>query len=194
MRRDEIESRVLNVLQTRFFQSGHFQTFCEEFTAAENEARMAHRANLSSAKRDLERVRSEIRQIIEVIKRGLADADFDEIKAEMIALKARKLDLLQRIETADELPPLLHRNMADVWRAQVTALRDTLAEDRSDPEAREVVRQMVQEIRLTPRDGVLAIDVKGNLAAMLSAASPSEDWPRRIALVAGGFEPPTFGL
>ena len=54
---------------------------------------------------------------------------------------------------------------------------------------------MVQEIRLTPRDGALAIDVKGNLAAMLVAASPTEDWPRQRALVAGGgFEPPTFGL
>jgi hypothetical protein len=35
---------------------------------------------------------------------------------------------------------------------------------------------MVQEIRLTPRNGVLAIDVKGNLAATLAAASPGEDW------------------
>jgi len=73
-------------------------------------------------------------------------------------------------------------------------LRDALTEDRCNPEAREAVRQMVEEIRLTPRDGVLAVEVKGNLAAMLSAASPTEDWPRELALVAGGFEPPTFGL
>ena len=44
---------------------------------------------------------------------------------------------------------------------------------------------MVEEIRLTPRDGVLAVDVKGNLAAMLAAASPNEDWQRQTALVAG---------
>ena len=52
------------------------------------------------------------------------------------------------------------------------------------------VRNMVDEIRLTPGDGTLAIDVKANLAAMLNAASPSDDWQRQITLVAGaGFEP-----
>jgi hypothetical protein len=46
-----------------------------------------------------------------------------------------------------------------------------------------------------PRDGELAMDVKGNLAAMLKAASPEKDWPLQLSLVAGGgFEPPTFGL
>jgi hypothetical protein len=44
---------------------------------------------------------------------------------------------------------------------------------------------MVEEIRLSPREGVLAVDVKGNLAAMLSAASPGEDWQRQLTLVAG---------
>jgi hypothetical protein len=55
---------------------------------------------------------------------------------------------------------------------------------------------MVEEIRLTPKDGVLAINVKGNLGATLAAASPTgEDWERQLTLVAGGgFEPPTFGL
>ena len=72
-----------------------------------------------------------------------------------------------------------------VWRAEITELRDALTEDRCDPEARQAVRNMVEEIRLTPRDGVLAVDVKGNLAAMLAAASPNEDWQRQTALVAG---------
>ena len=44
---------------------------------------------------------------------------------------------------------------------------------------------MVAEIRLTPNNGVLKIDVKGNLAAMLAAASHTDDWQRQIALVAG---------
>ena len=157
-----------------------------------NETRMEHRASLASAKRELERVRIEIRKIIEAIKRGVPG---DEVKDEMAALQVRKEELIQRIEAANDPPPLLHPNMAERWRAEITELRDALTEDRCDTEAREAVRNMVQEIRLTPRDGALAIDVKGNLAAMLAAASPTEDWPRQMALVAGGgFEPPTFGL
>ena len=114
----------------------------------------------------------------------------------MEALQARKDVLLAQLSTATELPPLLHPNMANLWRAEITELREALTEDRCDPEAREAVRKMVEEIRLTPKEGMLAIDVKGNLAAMLAAASPTnEDWQRQLTLVAGGgFEPPTFGL
>jgi hypothetical protein len=60
-----------------------------------------------------------------------------------------------------------------------------LTQTRVDPtEAQQSLRQLVDQIRLTPRDGVLAIDVKGNLAAMLTAAVPA-DWDTHIALVAG---------
>jgi hypothetical protein len=56
---------------------------------------------------------------------------------------------------------------------------------RVDPtEAQASLRLLVDEIRLTPQDWVLAIDVKGNLAAMLTAAVPA-DWERHAALVAG---------
>lgn len=34
--------------------------------------------------------------------------------------------------------------------------------------------------------GVLVVDVKGNLAAMLSAASPGEDWQRQLSFLAKG--------
>jgi site-specific DNA recombinase len=138
-------------------------------------------------------VRREIQKVIEAIKAGLPRADLRE---EMETLQARKEALLTQLTSAKELPPLLHANMADLWRAEIAELRDALTEDRCDPEAREAVRKMVEEVRLTPKEGILAIDVKGNLAAMLAAASPAtEDWERQLTLVAGGgFEPPTFGL
>jgi site-specific DNA recombinase len=87
IRRKEIEARVLGALQTRFFQSDRFQVFCDEFTAAVNEARMEQRASLSSAKRELEQVQREIRQVIEMMKRGIADENFDDVKSEMSAIK-----------------------------------------------------------------------------------------------------------
>ena len=59
----------------------------------------------------------------------------------------------------------------------------------------------VPGIVLTPADGVLHIEFKGNLAAMLGAAQNAKRSPEtgdlslQIALVAGaGFEPATFGL
>ena len=63
-------------------------------------------------------------------------------------------------------PPLIHPKMAELWREEVSQLRQALEEDNCDADARHAVRQMVEEIRLTPRVG---IDVKGNFAAMLAA-------------------------
>ena len=85
--------------------------------------------------------------------------------------------------------------MGALFADKVNGLRQALSQTRVDPtEAQQGLRHLVEEIRLTPRDGVLMIDVKGNLAAMLTAAIPA-DWERYTALVAGGgFEPPTFGL
>ena len=60
------------------------------------------------------------------------------------------------------------------------------------------LRKMVEEIVLTPEGDTLGIVLKGDLAAMLAAASPqaeAEDLQRQVKMVAGGgFEPPTFGL
>jgi hypothetical protein len=182
MRRDELEARVLNALQKRFFESGPFQVFCEEFTTAVNEVRMELRAATAVAVRERAAVAQQIAKLIQAIKDGVPGA---EVKDEMIALQARKAALEAERAAANTLPPLLHPNMAELWRAEITELRDALTEDRSNPEARQAVRDMVSEIRLTPLDGVLAVDVKGNLAAMLAAASPGEDWQRQITLVAG---------
>ena len=72
-----------------------------------------------------------------------------------------------------------------MFAKQVKGLRAALTQTRVDPtDAQESLRQLVKEIRLTPRDGALAIDVKGNLAAMLTAAVPAY-WERHAALVAG---------
>ena len=193
IRRDEVEARVLMALQTRFFESAPFQVFCQEFTAAVNEARMEARAAATATSRERVKVDGHIAKLIQAIKDGVPGL---AVKDELIELEARKAALEhERLQRSSDVPPLLHPNMAERWQAEVTELRDALAEDRCDAAARQAVRNMVEEIRLTPRGGVLEIDVKGNLAAMLTAASPGQDWQRQLSLVAGaGFEPATFGL
>ena len=70
----------------------------------------------------------------------------------------------------------------------------------SRSEAAEALRGLVDAIVLVPAGNGLRIELKGNLAARLSAAryakrSPEGDLSLQVALVAGaGFEPATFGL
>jgi hypothetical protein len=66
---------------------------------------------------------------------------------------------------------------------------------------RRTLRGLVDAIVLVPAGNELRIELKGNLAAMLTAAQQTKRSPETgdllvpVQLVAGGgFEPPTFGL
>ena len=71
----------------------------------------------------------------------------------------------------------------------------------SRTEASEALRGRIDAIVLTPDQGELQIELKGNLAAMLGAAQKAKRSPEtgdlslQVLMVAGaGFEPATFGL
>jgi site-specific DNA recombinase len=50
----------------------------------------------------------------------------DEGKAELKALDARRKELQSQLETADEPPPLLHSEIAELYRQKVTMLAQAL--------------------------------------------------------------------
>ena len=71
-----------------------------------------HRASLSAAERELERVQTDIGSVIEAIKNGFAGPDK---KAEWDALQKCKTTLQAKLDSADE-PSLLHPGMAEFYR------------------------------------------------------------------------------
>ena len=196
--RHEVEERVLSALQDKLMRKDFFEEFCREFAKETNRLRMEQRAGLSGAKRELERVKRDIQKVIEAIKAGFA---LPELKVEMDALQARKEALLARLSTAEEPAPLLHPSMADLYRTKVEKLAAALQHEDTRPEASEMLRGLIDSIVLTPDEGQLRIELRGNLAAMLTAAQQTKRSPDTgdllvpVQLVAGaGFEPATFGL
>jgi site-specific DNA recombinase len=193
--RHEVEERVLSALQDKLMRKDFFEEFCREFAREMNRLRMEQRAGLSGAKRELERVKREIQKVVEAIVDGVKGS---ELKDRMADLQNRKDALLKQLEVADEPPPLLHPTMADLYRSKV----DELAEaQRERLEAPEMLRGLIDSIVLTPEKGQLRIELRGNLAAMLTAAQKTKRSPETgdllvpVQLVAGaGFEPATFGL
>src|SRR3984885_1935391 len=95
-------------------------------------------------------------------------------------------------------------NLADVYRQRVAELTRVLEADNA-AEAPELVRSLVETITLVPEGGVLRIEVRGELAAILRIAEGAERARNagrdadalavQIKMVAGtGFEPVTFRL
>ena len=92
---------------------------------------------------------------------------------------------------ADEPPPLLHPEMAGLYRQKVTALAQALEHPETRTEASEALRGLIDAIVLTPNQGELQIELKGNLAAMLGAAQNAKRSPEtgdlslQVVMVAG---------
>jgi site-specific DNA recombinase len=197
IRREEVEGRVLTALKDRLLRQDLFEEFCAEFAREMNRLRMEHRASLSAAEREIDRIEARRKKLIEMVMDGVAPS---EVKDEMNANAARREELKARLAAADEPPPLLHPGMAELYRSRVTDLAKALEHPESRSEATESLRGLIEAIVLTPDHGELRIELKGSLAAMLGAAvkakrSPEGDLSLQIAMVAGaGFEPATFGL
>jgi hypothetical protein len=202
IRRDEVEARVLKALQEKLRRQDLFEEFCDEFTREMNRLRMEHRAGLVAAEREIERIDARRKKLVESIMEGVPAS---EVKDELNANAARREELKAKLAAADAPPPLLHPEMAELYRQKVTALAQALEHPEARTEASEALRGLIDAIVLTPDHGeplscdgegtsssepVLRIELMGNLAAMLSAAqnakrSPEGDLSLQIALVAG---------
>ena len=188
----EVEARVLSALQDKLMRKDFFDEFCREFAKEMNRLRMEQRAGLSSTKRDLERVKRDIKKVIDAIKAGYAGP---ELKAEMDDLQARKKTLVAQLAAANEPPPLLHPSMADLYRSKVEELASALQREDTRLEASEMLRGLIDSIVLTPEKGQLRVELRGNLAAMLIAAQETKRSPDTgdllvpVQLVAGARNP-----
>jgi site-specific DNA recombinase len=168
IRRDEVEARILKALEEKLLNQELFEEFCEEFTREMNRLRMQHRAGLSVAAREMERIEACRKKLIEMVMDGVSPS---VVKDELNANAARREQLEAQLAATEEPPPLLHPEMARIYRTKVAELAKALQEPDSRSEATEALRGLVDAIVLTPDEAgeALQIELRGNLAAMLGA-------------------------
>lgn len=208
--RDEVEARVLAALHENLLRQDLFEEFCKEFTREMNRLRMEHSAGRVAAGRELERIQHDVRPMIQAIKDGFGEAD---LKIEWNAAQERKAALQAQLAGEGEPLPLLYPGMADLYPEEVTRLAEALEHPETRSEAAEAIRGLVHAIVLTRADGALEafaahrasrspaaiaardsglrVELRGNLAAMLTMATrlragDSDDLVVRMAVVAGG--------
>ena len=123
------------------------------------------------------------------------------MKDELLTLEAQRAKLQAEIEHAPRPAPRLHPGIADMYRQKVERLQNEVNRPEHRTQAAEVLRSLIDEVRLVPENGRLEIELAGDLAGILalSAGSNKPATPGRdglqVTLVAGiGFEPMTFRL
>ncbi len=199
IRRDALEASVLRGLRTHLMDPALFREFCAEFTREVNRLRIEERASQAAWQAELLRADRELDRLVDAICDGVPAS---KVKDRMIYLEARKVELTGLLAKADEPPPLLHPSMAEIWRQRIADLHEALQEESTKAEAFEALRSLIDRVMLVPEDGQLAIELRGDLAAMLTfsenktrPAAERAAIGAQVSLVAGvGFEPTTFRL
>jgi site-specific DNA recombinase len=201
IRRDELESRVLNALRNRMLDPAIFAEFCDAYTQETNRLRMESRAHINLAQSEVEKISREEGRLMDLyLKEAIS---IEAVKEKGDQLKLRKAELNAFLATADEPPPLLHPAMARQYRLRIQQLYETLQDDceKKRVEAANVIRSLVEDIVLTPVDGRAEIDVRGDLAGILTISverknpAAGKATGSQVKMVAGaGFEPAAFRL
>ncbi|AFW02935.1 putative DNA recombinase [Gluconobacter oxydans H24] len=168
IRRDVLEKSVLNGLRTQMMDPTLFREFCEEFTREVNRLRMEKGADLVALKSELPKIERELDKAVQAILDGFASP---ALKTRMEELEARKAEIETRLVDAPSPPPLLHPNMAELYRQKIASLHDSLQNEVSRTQRVEAIRSLITRIRLIPEGAELAIFLEGDLAAMLGFAT-----------------------
>jgi hypothetical protein len=142
-----------------------FREFCAEYMREVNRVRGDENAHKAGLEAELSRIERRLRRIVEAIAEGVPART---LKDELLALEARQDQLQAELAAAPEAKqPLLHPNLAEVYRAKVAALQDALADPTVQDEAFELIRSLIEKVVVTPAEGDMHIDLHGELAGIL---------------------------
>ena len=132
----------------------------------------------------------------------------ESLDQQSLKLETRRTELEALLASSKAPPPLFHPEMAGVYREQIIRLHEALNSELETQrqEAAEIVRSLIEAIILTPSDDGMRIDVRGDLAGILTIACGTQksanagmrsrfDPRSQFEMVAGaGFEPAAFRL
>jgi site-specific DNA recombinase len=196
--RERLEATVLAGLKHHLMAPELFKEFCDAFIAKVNQARSSDNADRAAAEAELAKVRRRLRQIVDAIAEGIPART---LKEELLTLENREDSLRAKVEARSEHKVAVSPAMAEIYRARVAKLQEAIDGSDAGREAMEAIRSLVERVVLEPINGKLAIDLYGEIGAILQLAvtrggknvlGPVSE---QLVMVAGaGFEPTTFRL
>jgi site-specific DNA recombinase len=162
---------VLDGLKSRLMDPDLFKVFAQEFVAEVNRLRGNESAKAEQLKRELDAVEKRIRRIVDAIAEGVPARS---LKDELMTLEQRQEELARAIGRGPEPQPLLHLNLAELYRRKVAELHKALEHPIHAADAVEKIRALIDAIVLTSEDGKLRVDLTGALAGILSVAQKDQ--------------------
>jgi len=196
IKRTELEETILSGLKDKLMDAALVGEFIRSYHDSLNERLRAEDSRRDDLRKELFKIDRELEALVSAVKAGLLS---DTLQSEFQRLERDKKATEHELATEPPPPVRLHPNLAEVYRKEVGNLTGALNAEATKQEAGEIIRGLIDEIRLVPDGDELRIHLKGELAEMLSLSTSKKPGTKgaglKTTLVAGaGFEPATFRL
>jgi site-specific DNA recombinase len=206
IKRDRIEELVLNTLKTQLMQPHHVEEFVGAFHAEINRMEKGRHGEREQKAKQLERINRKLDGLYEAIADGLRTPG---LKAKLEELERSKEDYEREVSTAPAPAPVLHPNLASLYRRKVQNLNASLNIPDCRTEAAEIIRGLIDSISVRRNDDDIEIELVGEITNMIEVAQTADlkgkaaseeaatlkNYRGSVKVVAGtGFEPVTFRL
>jgi len=150
IRRDVLEASVLSGLKTHLMHPELVKEFAAEYHGELNRLNASREQAHALRAYESAGVDRQILAIVAAIKDGMRTP---AMKEELLALEARKAELVAALEHAPAPAPRLHPKLAEIYRAKVANLQGELNRPELRAEAAEVILSLVEEVRFVPENG-----------------------------------------
>ena len=172
IKREALEDQVLSALSEQLMDDDLYEIFCAEYTQYAQALHEQSRSKQQSYLKELETLDREHDNLAASIAKGIS---IEFIKPAVAENERRRKDLEETLAGIDSepAPSIFCPDMAKRYHQKVNGLLDNLDDQETKSEAIELIRDLVDKIVLTPnpRGTGLTIDLYGNLANILTAAT-----------------------
>ncbi|MGI9412389.1 MAG: recombinase family protein [Hyphomicrobiales bacterium] len=202
IRRPILENLILDALKNNLMQPELVEEFTAAFHDEINKQRRDGAAERGRIERALDRERQRLDGLIEAIADGLRTPG---TLAKLEQLERRTAELEARLASKPVDAPILHPNLAQLYRRKVERLHDTLSTSDIGQEVLDTLRGLIDEVRLENTEDGFQIELIGDITKIVEFANTSNQNKKQpafdertacsVKVVAGvGFEPTTFRL
>ncbi|MEX2615679.1 MAG: recombinase family protein [Alphaproteobacteria bacterium] len=147
MRREEMETLVLEALHHHLMDPALCDAFCAEYTRHMNKLHADRNAHRKTAKNALAKAERELDRLVKAIMDGIPAS---RVKDRMVELEARTAELEAQLAEGEDETVLVHPKMAGYYREQIGRLREALTDESRRPEATALIRKLIDKIGTRP--------------------------------------------
>jgi hypothetical protein len=165
IRRSVLEEFVLDLVRERLMQPEMVRAFVSAYTQEINAGRASAGAERARQERELKTLSAKLDGLYDAIAEGFRSPG---LLGKVEGLEAEKQALEEALAGPPPSPVRLHPNLAELYRAKVASLRESLANPAIRDEAIGILRGLVTGVVVRPDTEGWRVDVQGEAAALVA--------------------------